>query len=40
MFDNGSQCLVTVDGTDFRIKEPQPFDSKWLSEKFNGPGVK
>jgi DDE superfamily endonuclease len=40
LFDNGSQCKVTVDGTDFRIKEPQPFDSKWLSEKFNGPGVK
>jgi DDE superfamily endonuclease len=40
LFDNGSQCKVTVDGTDFRIKEPQPFDPKWLSEKFNGPGVK
>jgi hypothetical protein len=29
-----------VDGTDFRIMEPSPFDPKWLSEKFNGPGVK
>jgi hypothetical protein len=38
--DNGSQCKVTVDGTDFRIMEPSPFEPKWLSEKFNGPGVK
>jgi hypothetical protein len=29
-----------VDGTDFRIMEPSPFDPKRLSEKFNGPGVK
>jgi hypothetical protein len=40
MSDNGSACKVTVDGTDFRIMEPIPFDSKWLSEKFNEPGVK
>jgi hypothetical protein len=40
MRDNGSQCKVTVDGTDFRIMEPSPFDPKWLSEKFNGPGLK
>ena len=40
MRDNGSQCKITVDGTDFRIMEPYPFDEKWLSEKFNGPGVK
>jgi DDE superfamily endonuclease len=40
MSDNGSACKVTVDGTDFRIMEPSPFDPKWLSEKFNGPGVK
>ena len=29
-----------MDGTDFRIKEPQPFDTGWYSEKFNGPAVK
>ena len=40
MRDNGSQCKITVDGTDFRIMEPSPFDPTWLSEKFNGPGVK
>jgi uncharacterized protein affecting Mg2+/Co2+ transport len=38
--DNGSQCKITVDGVDFPIKEPQPFDPQWLSEKFNGPGIK
>ena len=25
---------MTVDGTDFRIQEPQPFDTKWYSHKF------
>jgi hypothetical protein len=40
MLDNGSQCKITVDSTDFRIMEPSPFDPKWLSEKYNGPGVK
>lgn len=32
--------LVSVDGTDFRIQEPMPFDRKWFSHKFNGPGVR
>ena len=40
MEDNGSICLVTVDGTDFRIYEQTPFDPKWKSHKFNGPGVR
>ena len=35
MRDNGSLCLVTVDGTDFKINEPTPWDRKWLSHKFN-----
>lgn len=30
---------ITIDGTDFRIKEPSPFSPLWLSHKFNGPGV-
>jgi hypothetical protein len=38
--DNGSVCLVTVDGTDFRIYEQTPFDRKWWSHKFNGPGLR
>ena len=31
---------VTIDGTDFRIKEPSPFDPGWYSHKFKGPGVR
>ena len=29
-----------MDGTDFRIEEPVPFDRKWYSHKFNGPGLR
>lgn len=32
--------LTSVDGTDFRIEEPTPFDPKWYSHKFKGPGVR
>ena len=35
-----SRVYVTVDGTDFRIKEPTPFSSSWYSHKFKGPGVR
>jgi len=38
--DASNRCLVTVDGTDFRIQEPSPFNRKWYSSKFNGPGVR
>jgi hypothetical protein len=38
--DNGSSCLVSVDGTDFAIFEPSPFSPKWYSHKFNGPGLR
>ena len=37
---NGSTCLVSVDGTDFRIVQPAPFDKKWYSHKFKGPGLR
>ena len=30
---------MSVDGTHFRIQEPTPFDTKWFSHKFNGPGL-
>ena len=40
MDDNGSICLVTVDGTDCPIPEPSPFSRKWYSHKFHGPGVR
>jgi DDE superfamily endonuclease len=38
--DNGSQCLVSVDGTDFAIMEPSPFSPRWFSHKMNGPGLR
>lgn len=28
------------DGTDLKIREPQPFNKKWYSHKFKGPGVR
>jgi hypothetical protein len=37
---NGSTCLLTVDGTDFRIQEPSPFWRGWYSHKFRGPGLR
>jgi hypothetical protein len=38
--DNGSICLVTIDGTDCPIYEPAPFDRCWYSHKFKGPAVR
>jgi hypothetical protein len=29
-----------VDGTDFRIQEPTPFNKEWYSHKFKGPGLR
>ena len=37
---NGIRCLITLDGTDFRIQEPQPFSPKWFSHKFNAAGLR
>ena len=34
-----SMYFLMVDGTDFRIPEPVPFDRKWYSHKFKGPGL-
>ena len=31
---------MTVDGTDFSIEEPIPFNKKWYSHKFKGPGLR
>lgn len=33
-------CAMSVDGVDFRIFEPQPFNEKNFSKKFNGPGYR
>ena len=30
---------MSVDGIDFKIKQPQNFDKKWFSHKFRGPGL-
>lgn len=35
-----SSVTASVDGTDFKIEEPQPFACKWFSHKFKGPGVR
>ena len=35
-----SHKLKSLDGTDFRIREPSPFSTKWWSFKFNGPGLR
>jgi hypothetical protein len=32
--------LITIDGTDFMINEPSPFDPKWHSFKHRGPGLR
>ena len=39
-YDGISICMVTVDGTDFKINEPTPFSSKWFSHKFNHAGLR
>jgi hypothetical protein len=40
MKDNGSVCKMTIDGTDFQINEPTPFDKKWYSHKFKSAGLR
>ena len=44
MSDNGSDCLVSVDGVDFEIEEPYPYHREvskiWFSHKFKGPGLR
>ncbi len=33
------KCNISVDGTDCRMEEPAPFNRKWYSFKFKGPGL-
>lgn len=40
MDDPGNICLVSVDGTDFRIYQWKPFWKGWFSHKFRGPGLR
>ena len=35
----GQHCFISLDGTDFCIQEPSPFDPMWCLHKFEGPGV-
>ena len=39
MADPGQRCKITMDCTDFHIQEPAPFNPKWYSHKFKGPGL-
>ena len=40
LHQNGSACLMSIDGTDFRIRNPTLFWKGWYSHKFNGPGLR
>lgn len=38
--NEGKICRVSVDGTDFKIYEPAPFNPKWWSHKLNCAGLR
>lgn len=38
--DQPRTCKVTVDGTDYQIRQPYPFSSAWYSHKYKGPGLR
>eukprot|EP00957_Ditylum_brightwellii_P031324 2374452-Ditylum_brightwellii.AAC.1 len=38
MGDTGQTCLISVDGVDFKIPEPQPFCPGWYLHKFKSSG--
>ena len=38
--DAGNDCMVSVDGTDFRIPQITPWSKSWYSHKFHGPGLR
>ena len=38
--DVGNDCLVSVDGYDFRIAEQSPWSKIWYLHKFCGPGLR
>lgn len=39
-YDGSTTCLISLDCTDCPVMEPWPFDTKWYSQKMNGPAVK
>lgn len=36
----GQTCYVSLDGVDFKILEPIPFETKWFSHKFRAAGLR
>lgn len=40
LINSNGNMHVTLDGTDCRIQEPQPFNVKWFSHKFKAAGVR
>ena len=38
--DMKQDCLLSNDGVDFQVPEPQPFSKDNFSHKFNGPGIR
>lgn len=37
---NGQTCFTSLDGVDFPILEPSPFNTGWYSHKFKGAGLR
>lgn len=38
--NEGQTRFVSIDGVDFQIEEPHPFDRKWYSHKFKNAGLR
>jgi hypothetical protein len=38
--DEGNICIISVDGTDFKINICKPLNTMWYSYKHNGPGLR
>ena len=36
----GGHCQILLNGMDYRIREPKPFNTGWYLHKFNGPGAR
>lgn len=39
-FSLNNRIQASVDGVDFRINRKRPFDPRWFSNKFKGPGLR
>ena len=38
--NEGYAIRMSINGTDCHVMEPQPFNEKWYSHKFKGPGIR